>query len=82
MGYPKDGRKGYAAMCYINTIPHGQVDHRAVPRGEDPPPASSWQRYLAATGEVETQTLQAARSPSCHGVRPWPDRVGQGRTWR
>ena len=50
MGYPKDGRKGFAAMCYINTIRHGQVDHRAVPRGEDPPPASSWQRYLAATG--------------------------------
>lgn len=50
MGYPKDGRKGYAAMCYINTIPHGQIDHRAVPRGEDPRPASSWQRYLAATG--------------------------------
>ena len=49
MGYPKDGRKGYAAMCYINTIPHGEVDHRAVPRGEDPPPASSWQRHLAAT---------------------------------
>ena len=22
----------------------------AVPLGEDPPPASSWQRYLAATG--------------------------------
>ena len=50
MGYPKDGRKGFAAMCYVNIVPHGQIDHRAVPRGEDPPPASSWQRYLAATG--------------------------------
>ena len=49
MGYPKDGTKGFAAMCYVNTIPHGQIDHCAVPRGEDPPPASSWQRYLAAT---------------------------------
>ena len=49
MGYPKDGTNGFAAMCYVNTIPHGQIDHRAVPRGEDPPPASAWQRYLAAT---------------------------------
>ena len=51
MGYPKDGTKGFAAMCYINTIPHGVIDHTAVPRGEDPPPASAWQRYLAAAGK-------------------------------
>ena len=50
MGYPKDGRRGFAALKYKNTVPHGEVDHKAVPRGEDPPPASAWQRYLAETG--------------------------------
>lgn len=56
MGYPKDGRKGFEALKYVNTIPHGEVDHRAVPRGEDPPPASSWQQYLAAVGRGKDAT--------------------------
>ena len=50
MGYPKDGRRGLDALTYKNTVPCSGIDHRAVPRGEDPPPASSWQRYLAETG--------------------------------
>ena len=50
MGYPKDGRQGFDALKYRNTVPCHEIDHRAVPRGEDPPPASSWQRYLAETG--------------------------------
>lgn len=49
MGYPKDGRGGFDALIYRNTIPHGVIDHRAVHRGEDPPPASSWQLHLAET---------------------------------
>ena len=49
MGYPKDGRRGLDALTYRNTVPCSEVDHRAVPRGEDPPPASSWQRHLAET---------------------------------
>ena len=47
MGYPKDGRRGLDALTFRNTV---EIDHRAVPRGEDPPPASSWQRHLAETG--------------------------------
>lgn len=50
MGYPKDGRQGFDALKYRNTVPCHEIDHRAVPRGEDPPPASAWQRHLAATG--------------------------------
>ena len=50
MGYPRDGRQGFDALRYRNTVPCHEIDHRAVPRGEDPPPASSWQRYLAETG--------------------------------
>lgn len=50
MGYPRDGREGFEALKYVNTVPHWKVDRRAVPRGEDPPPASSWQRYLATVG--------------------------------
>ena len=50
MGYPKDGRRGFDALKYRNTVPCHEIDHRAVPRGEDPPPASSWQRHLAETG--------------------------------
>ena len=50
MGYPKDGRRGFDALKYRNAVPCREIDHRAVPRGEDPPPASSWQRYLAETG--------------------------------
>ena len=43
----QDGRRGLGALTYRNTV---EIDYRAVPRGEDPPPASSWQRHLAETG--------------------------------
>ena len=36
MGYPKDGRRGFDALKYRNTVPCHEIDHRAVPRGEDP----------------------------------------------
>ena len=50
MGYPKDGSRGFNALKYRNTVPCREIDHRAVPCGEDPPPGSSLQRHLAETG--------------------------------
>lgn len=67
MGYPKDGRLGIDALKYRNTIPHYEIDHRAVPRGEDPPPASAWQRHLAEVGRRrDTSTTRQVVLPSAN----------------
>ena len=34
MGYPKDGRRGFDALKYRNTVLCREIDHRAVPRGK------------------------------------------------
>lgn len=60
MGYPKDGRRGLAALTYHNTIPDDEIDPPAVRWGEDPPPASAWQRYLAESGRGRDSTAARA----------------------
>lgn len=52
-------------MTYHNTIPNDEIDPPAVRWGEDPPPVSSWQRYLAESGRGRDRTAaRAAVSPA------------------